>query len=215
MTTRRLLIFDNADKVGMTSPFNPDNLADLPSPFCCVLSAPTSSGKTSLIQNIILNQEPEFDRILLWHFDPHTTEYDNVGVELIDSPPTVGTFKRGEKTLLIIEDISFDALSKQAYSDLNRCFGYISSHYGVSILLTTQTYTNVPVPIRRMANFLYLWKATDRRLSYLLSAMFGIDKKTVDGYFDTLKTRYDFLGISSAVAYPRITRNVYEVLDEG
>jgi hypothetical protein len=208
----RLLIFDNADKVGTTSKFNPNNLCDLPSPFCCILSAPTSSGKTSLIQNIILHQQPEFDRIVLYHFDEHTTEYDCVGVEVIHEPPTVATFKRGEKTLLIVEDISFDALNKQQQSDLNRCFGYISSHYGVSILLTTQTYTNVPVSIRRMANHLFLWKATDRRLSYLLSAMFGIHKKLVDAYFDTLKTRYDFIGISSAVDYPRITKNVYEIL---
>jgi hypothetical protein len=149
---------------------------------------------------------------VLYHFDEHTTEYNNIGVDLIHEPPTIATFKRREKTLLIVEDISFDALNKQQQSDLNRCFGYISSHYGVSILLTTQTYTNVPVSIRRMANHLFLWKATDRRLSYLLSAMFGIHKKTVDMYFDTLKTRYDFIGISSAVDYPRITKNVYELL---
>jgi hypothetical protein len=210
----RLLIFENSDKVDTTSPFNPRNLCDLPTPFCAILSAPTSSGKTSLIQNIILQQQPEFDRILLWHFDEFSSEYDSLDVEKIESAPNVSMFKRGEKTLLIIEDISFDALNKQEKSDLNRCFGYISSHYGVSILLTTQTYTNVPVPIRRMANFLFLWKATDRRLSYLLSAMFGINKKRVDEYFDTLETRYDFICISSAVGYPRITKNIYEVLSE-
>lgn len=212
---QELFVFNCKDKEGTTSPFDPNNLCDFfhPATFCC--AAPTSSGKTSLIKNIILHQKPEFEKVYLWHFSPETTtEYDDVHVEMLYGPPTINTFKKGVKSLMVIEDVSFSALSKQENSDLNRMFGYISSHLGISIILTSQTFTAIPVQIRRMCNVVVVWKGTDRRVSYVLSAMMGIAKKDLDHYFSYCKTRYDFLCISNYPNYPKVSLNIYEVLKE-
>lgn len=208
-----LLIFENLDKVGTTSPFNPNDLADFPSPFTLVLCAPTSSGKTSLIKNIILHQRPAFERIVIYHFDPDTLEYGDIDAEIISRPPEKSDFEKGVKTLLIIEDINMSLLSKIQRAEIDRVFGYISSHLGVSVILTSQTLTNVPLSIRRMASALIVWKGSDRRCVWVLSQMLGISKRDLEFYFDSLKTKYDFLLLSNfPPPYPRITKNLYEVV---
>lgn len=212
MKQPQLLVFENSDKQNTTSKFDPTNLANLPSPFCALLCASPSSGKSSLIMNLVLHQKPKFKRILLYHFDENTSEYDNLDVEIINEPPTIEDFNRDEKTLLVIEDINFSGMNKIERAKIDRCFGYISTHYNCSIVLTSQVYINVPVSLRRMATHLFMWKNTDRRVCWLLSACFGIDKRALEVYFGKLTTRFDFLCITNAVGAPRITKNVFEIV---
>jgi hypothetical protein len=216
LPTDRLMVFENSDKVGTTTGCDRSNLADLPSPFRCICMSSPSSGKTSVLKNLVLHQNPPFERIILFHFDPDTTEYNDIDHEKIQDIPHLDDLKKEKKkTLVIIEDIDPKSLSKDSLGRLCRLFGYCSSHYGVSVFYSAQTVTSVPVAIRRMASHLMVWRGSDVRSIQTLATMYGVPTRSILVYFENhCKTRFDFLTISNSVGYPSITANVFTIIKE-
>ena len=171
------------------------NLLNLPHSFRLIAIGPPDSGKSTLIKNIIIRAKPEFDRILLYHFGTGG-EYDDCDVEHIDEIEPLDYEDNTEKCLLIIEDCNFKSCSKEMKYNLNRLFGYTSSHRNLSIALTAQNPFDVSVDIRRSANTIALWRNADMNCLNTLASRTGIKKNQMEYIMcDVLKNPHDFLMI--------------------
>lgn len=116
-------------------------------PFTCMVSGPTSSGKTYLVRNIIKNyktlikfQEKINIINVQWAYGQEQNLYkepigDNVNIQYIQGLPTedeIGTFS---PKLLIIDDLMSDLGDNK---DLANLFSRGSHHLGVSVIFITQ-----------------------------------------------------------------------------
>lgn len=209
----KLVVFRCQDK-DFHEEVNHDNYGDLPHPFRIIMAAVPNCGKTSLIKNIIINQSPDFDRIIVWHYDISTKEYSDLDGEIVDELPNIEDIDPKKKNLLIIEDIDTKSLSKSVKSRLNRVFGYVSTHRNLSVILTAQEAYQVPIDLRRTANYLVLWKCTDTLVIDSLGKRFGLKSKKMNVLFDTFcKDIHDSLIIDNAGG-PKIRKNLFEVIEE-
>jgi hypothetical protein len=213
MNKKQLIIFKCHDKE-FHEEVNHDNYGDLPHPFRVIMAAVPNCGKTSLIKNIIVNQSPDFDRIIVWHIDVGTREYSDLDCEVVDELPMIEDIDPKKKNLLIIEDVDTKSLHKSVKSRLNRMFGYCSTHRNLSVILTAQEAFQVPVDLRRTANYLVLWRGTDNSATEMLGKRFGLNKKKIGFLFDTFcKTIHDSLIIDNAGG-PKIRKNLFEIIEE-
>ena len=119
-----------SDKDGWTEEwYDKRNLLNIPHPFRCYLVGPPSSGKSTLIKNIILRTKPHFKEVLVYHFDPeNSSEWDDIEAKIIDKLPDPKSLDRDKKRLLIIEDCNLKNSSVEDRATMNRLFGYTSSH---------------------------------------------------------------------------------------
>ena len=171
------------------------NLLNLPHSFRLICIGPPDSGKSTLIKNIIIRANKKFDRILLYHFGTGG-EYDDCDVEHIDELDPLAYEDNDEKCLLIIEDCCFKNCSKEMKQNLNRLFGYTSSHCNLSICLTSQNPYDISAEIRRMANTYAIWRNPDMNSMNTLASRCGIKKNQMEYIMcDVLKQNHDFLMI--------------------
>ena len=169
------------------------NLLNLPHSFRLICIGPPDSGKSTLIKNIIIRAKPEFQRVLLFHFGTGS-EYDDVDAEHIDELNPLDYEDNDEKCLLIIEDCCFKNVSKEMKHDLNRLFGYSSSHCNLSIALTAQNPYDIDPSIRRMANTIALWRNADMNALNTLASRCGMKKKDMEFVMcDVLKNPHEFI----------------------
>jgi hypothetical protein len=207
----KLIVFDNEDKESFREEVDCSNPANFCHPFRLGLYGPPSCGKTSLAKNIILQQNPPFENIVVYHLDIGTKEYGLLDCELINQLPPVDEFNpNGLKTLLIIEDIPYQGLPPKERTKLDRYMGYVSSHKGVSIICTGQNIYSSPPSFRRMMNILCIWKMPDMTPLYTLSRQMGLDKRTLDYIFSHIcKAKYDCLTINNCGG-PFLLKNLFQ-----
>ena len=168
---------------------------NLPHSFRLICISPPDGGKSTLIKNIILRAKPEFQRILIYHFGAGA-EYDDVDAEPIEELDPLDYEDNDEKTLLVIEDCNFKSCDKQMKHDLNRLFGYTSSHCNLSIAITAQNPYDISPEIRRMANCICLWRNHDMSSLNTLASRCGLTKKHMECIMiDLLPNPHDFLMI--------------------
>ena len=134
---------------------------------------------------MLLHKKPEFERIVIYHNDNSTLEYQDIDAEYVDEIPDIQFFNDDEesnvntrRTLFIIEDIDYKSLPKQQKSLLDRLFGVFSTHHNISVWVTGQDPFMIPANPRRMANIIILWKNHDLNSLAILSSRFNI--KTSD-----------------------------------
>jgi len=133
---------------------------NFPHPWRAILFGPPNSGKTSIIKNMILHANPEFDKIYICHFlEDYTTEYNDLGdsVIMLDELPNKEDIDSSEKNLIILEDLDFKHMNSDDKKKLSRLFGAISSHCNTSVILAAQDAFNIPCIARRCANIWCLW----------------------------------------------------------
>ena len=168
------------DKEDWTEKWTPDrNMLNFPHPFRGVFVGLPSSGKSTYIKNIILRMTPHFEEIIVSGFDNENSKEwdDGIKVKFISGIPDPKTFNRDKKRLLIIEDLDVNQLKPVDKSNLNRLFGYTSSHCNLSIALTAQNPFDVKPAIRRMANLFVLFKNHDMNSLITLASRTGIKSK--------------------------------------
>ena len=73
----KLFVLENEDKIFHEEP-DFDELCNFPHPFRMILSGPPNVGKTNVIYNVLCKKKPAFERIIIFHNDPSTKEYQNV-----------------------------------------------------------------------------------------------------------------------------------------
>ena len=210
--------FENADK-GFHEQWAPgQNLLDFPHPFRALITGPPNSGKSTVVKNILVNQDPPFDRVVIVHADPeHTQEYDDIKADadentvimLGEIPPADSwepeVDENGEehllKTLLVIDDLDLKTLNREQKKNLDRLAGYVSTHRSVSVCICTQDSFAAQPNVRRMMNLYVIWRSPDLEAMTMVARKVGV--KDLQALFDTYcKTRRDSIWIDLTVDTP-------------
>jgi hypothetical protein len=199
-----------ADKEGWSESWSSGrNWLNFPHPTRGVFCGLPSSGKSTYIKNIIIRTIPHYEEIIVSGFDnDNSKEWDDkLKVTFISGIPDPKSFNRDKKRLLIIEDLDTSNLKPVDKSNLNRLFGYTSSHCNLSIFLTCQNPFDVKPPIRRMANLFVLFKSHDMNSLITLSSRTGIKSKHMVVIMSQLLTNpHDSLTIDLQQNSPAIYR---------
>lgn len=157
------------------------NLLNIPHSWRGLFIGPPSSGKSTLIKNVILRAKPRFQEILVYHFDPeNSTEWDDVEAKMITVFPDPKGFDGKKKILLVFEDCNLKNMNNENRAKLNRIFGYTSSHCNLSVAITAQNPYDVEPSIRRMANLIVLWKNHDIQALKSLASRTGLKASHIE-----------------------------------
>ena len=193
----KLVVLPNDDK-HFHEQCDYSDLCNFPHPFRLVLAGSPNVGKTNVIYNILLHKQPPFERIVIFHNDPSSLEYQNVDAEYVEELPPIDEMDINVRTLFIIEDVDYKNLGKNQRSLLDRYFGVFSTHHNISMILTAQDPFSVPANIRRMCSHLILWKNHDLNSMAILSSRFNIKTKDLKYIFDHIcKDKHDSLLIDT------------------
>ena len=167
----KLFVIPNEDKLFHEEP-DYKNLCNFSVPFRMCLCGPPNVGKTNFVYNVLYNKTPGFDRIIIYHNDPSTEEYQNVQADYVEELPQIEEIDPEIRNLLIIEDIDCKNMKngRQQRSLLDRYFGSFSTHHNISIILTAQDPFQIPPNIRRMSSHVVLWKNHDLNSMAILSS---------------------------------------------
>ena len=211
----KLIVLPNDDKHFHEEP-DYNDLGNFPHPFRLVLAGPPNVGKTNVIYNILLHKSPPFERIIIYHNDPSTIEYQNIDAEYVEELLPIDDIDSEVRNLIIIEDVDFKNIhSKSQKSLLDRYFGCFSTHHNISMILTAQDPFSVPANIRRMCSHLILWKNHDLNSMAILSSRFNIKSKDLKYIFEHIcKDKHDSLLIDTMRdGKYRLRKNVYETIE--
>jgi len=153
---------DNPDKTWHEKWTPGRGLLNFPHPFRSVLLGPPNTGKTTTCKNLLLRQDPPFKVVVVVHCDPeYTKEYDDIGAHLLADIPSPEDWPGDKKTLVILDDLEFKCMNKGQLRNLDRLYGFVSTHKNISVCLCAQDPFNVPPSVRRCANLWVLWKTVD------------------------------------------------------
>lgn len=192
----KIIPIPSSDKKGWREKwYEGRNLLNIPHSFRLIAIGPPDSGKSTLIKNVVLRAKKEFERIQIYQFGTGA-EYDDIEAEPVDEIDPLAYEGNTEKTLLILEDCNFKNCDKQMKYNLNRLFGYSSSHCNLSIALTAQNPYDISPDIRRSANTICLWRNHDMNSLNTLASRTGIKKNQMEYVMcNMLKNPHDFLMI--------------------
>ena len=196
------------------------NLLNFPHSYRCVISARPNTGKSTIAKNIILRADPMFQKVYVIHIDEESKDYDDVdGIEIITEIPDVNNaiFDNRQKTLLILDDLEYKFMNKKQLKNLDRLFGYVSSHKSVSCIVISQDCYNIPACVRRMSNLWILGKINNDISSFLtIAKRCGMKKDDFEYIFDKyIKGDHDTFWIDRTKDTPYQYRiNGFTVLDE-
>lgn len=212
-----LIAIKNADKAFHEKWYEGRNPLNLIAPFRLVALGPPNVGKSTTIKNIILRAKPMFDQVYIIHCDPDgTNEYDDIGgIFLRDFPPPESWDSKGKK-LVVIDDVELKSLSKEQMKNLDRIFGYVSTHKGLSICLCSQDPFNVPSIVRRCANVFVLWKGRDLDSMSTTARKSGMRSKEMRGIFDQLMPNFRdslWIDLTTDSPYP-LRKNGFELISK-
>lgn len=189
-------------------------------PFRVLIVAPSNSGKTVLISNLISNPELPYRKIfrknififsstfslvdesfsMSDNIEPANIydEYDEGSVmeivnEQIDHIKKLGK-KKCADLLFIFDDIISDLPAKRQ-STMNKLF-FSARHYKISILLLSQQYKMCPRPVRLNASDIILFQTGNRSEIKIISDEQAIDSNQfIKIYNDATSEPFSFLTI--------------------
>jgi hypothetical protein len=95
-------------------------------------------------------------------------------------------------------------------------FGYVSTHCGVSCIITSQDGYSIPVTVRRNLNVYVFWKSPDRQAVAGLLRKAGLTKEHIQKVFNELLTsRFDNFTVDLTAGSPAMYRkNGFQIVDE-
>lgn len=220
---QRLYVLPNSDKKWHESwsDINNRSLLNFPWPFRLALMARPNSGKSNFIFNLILQAHPEYEQVILIHPDEHSKEYERVHAIVrkdIPAPEEWQTITNNaeKKTICIIDDLEIKLIDKKQKSNLDRLFGYVSTHCGVSCIITSQDGYSIPVTVRRNLNVYIFWKSPDSQAVAGLLRKAGLTKEHIKKVFNQLlDSRFDNFTVDLTANSPAMyRRNAFEVIPE-
>ena len=89
-----------------------EDLANMPKPSRIISCVEPNLGKSNIIKMMLIHAEPPFERIVIYHSDPSSKEYNDIDAEYIDYIPEVDFWDEDIKHLFILEDINFQRLNE-------------------------------------------------------------------------------------------------------
>lgn len=202
----KLEVFDNADKQFHEIWDKGRDIMNIPHPFRCVLCGPPNCGKTSMILNLLIANRPYFEEIIVIHCDPeYTQEYDDVNAIMTNEIPSPDQWEGKKKTLVILDDLEYKNLSIDEKRNLDRLFGFVSTHKNISVCLSAQDVFNIPAGVRRCSNLWVLWKINDLDAISRLGRRVNYSAKQLKQLFDdNINDTHDSIMIdnTSKTPYP-------------
>ena len=211
----KLIPLPNADKGFHESVKKLDkNRANFPHPFRCACIGAPNSGKSLVAAHLIMHQSPPFERVIVWHCDIETREWEHTTDELVSECPKMEDFDPEQKTCCVIDDIALKSLGRDERMRLDRLCGNWSTHRNISIILTSQQPNQLPASIRRMMNVYCLWRSTDAQSLKDIALKCGIDGKDLNSLLSLLEGPKDSLCIDLTGSPYRYRRNIFEVIEE-
>jgi hypothetical protein len=192
------------------------NMLNFPHPCRGVFLGPPNVGKSTTVKNILLRAEPPFETCTVIHCDPeHTKEYKDLGdaCEIRGDIPAPDEWTSDTKRLVIIDDLELKGLGKEQMRNLDRLFGYVSTHKNISVMLCSQDAFNVPPIVRRCSNLWVLWRGPDMDAMAAVARKSGLSSTEMKQIFDTFHNDRDSLWIdrTSSTPYP-LRKNGFIVL---
>ena len=212
----KIIAFKNKDKSFQENWSKKKDLLDIPWAFRAVFCGPPSSGKSTIVKNIILKSRPMYKKVVIVHYGGEDTQdYDEIdGVEVVPlsalpDPTEINPSK--QKMLLVLEDVPLSSLNREQKQKIDRLYGYSSSHRGVSIITCAQDAFDVPVGARRSSNIFVLWKQPDLSALQTMSSRTGYTAREFRNLFKLCKKKHDSILIDMTEGSPAPLRlNCYE-----
>ena len=241
MEKNSIILVKNKQKASHETWHGDRNLADLPCPSRILLASSPNGGKTSVCLNLIMRANPPYQKIFLSHpslLVSGDTEPDEDGQEIDEyddgepveeyksldyipvhgiPPPTY--FDNGcKKQLWVVDDLEMKTLNKVDKANLNKCLSFASTHFNLSIIVTTQDpFTQLPVCVLRFINFACLWKYNNLSYMRMVLNRLGIGKKQTEKIIEEMApyNTHDFLTLDNTVNAPhRFRRNLFTPLPQ-
>ncbi len=159
----RIIPLSNPDKEFHESWSGRRNLLNFPHPWRGVFLGPPNCGKGTVVKNLLLRAKPPFEEVVCIHCDPeYTKEWDDLGeIKMRADIPPPNEWPGEVKTLVIVDDLEVKGLAKEQKRNLDRLWGFVSTHKNISCCLLSQDAFNVPPIIRRCSNLWVLWRSPD------------------------------------------------------
>ena len=188
-------------------------------PFKACLIGRPGSGKTTVMHNLFLRiqiSNKPFETLII--IQPSTSKEHNLldPTLILSDIPDIETLVVEElgKTLLIIDDIDLTKLDSHQKRNLSMLFRYISSHHDISVMLSYQSFFDIPTIIRKTCNMFFLWKTNNSDELSIIAKRVGYNKKIFQMIFSKyIKDKFDFLVVDQAID-PKyeLRKNLYEVI---
>lgn len=169
-------------------------------PFTCVISGPTSSGKSVFVQRLLKHAKvvisPPPERILYCYGVYQEMFSQTEGVEFKEGLPSLDEFDGEKHTLVIIDD-----LMHETNAVVSKLFTRVSHHTNTSVVYITQNIFNPNKEARTIAlntQYLVLFKnVRDKsQITYLARQMFPASPKhMVEAYVDATNEPFCYLFI--------------------
>ena len=201
-------------------------------PFTLCITAPTKSGKTVTIANMIYRWlKPEFDEII--YISPTITidktletnikkddeivkisdkedlkNIDDILEELSESQEKLGDEKKN--ILIVLDDmISYFKKTKSTLNDLPS----LSRHYNISFIVVSQVYSAFPPRLRKNAHYHIIYKIINKKDLQAIKEEIGSNFEDFDElYSESTKEKYSFLYLDNTEmkAYKRFVQLLWE-----
>ena len=212
-----MLAISNPNKTGHHKDQNRDKrlASTLPSyPARLILAGRSGAGKGSTAKNIFHRATPAFDRIVVYHYDISSLEWQDCDALMISELPENPSefWNRNQKNLLVIDEVPMNS-NKESRNRLDRMFNYVASHYSVSVYLLQQSFTSIPRSARRAADMWLIWGSVDQHSVRHISSTTGHD------FAELLKltvNKYEFIAFDFSGQGPALRLNLFQpITDHG
>jgi hypothetical protein len=210
----KIINFENEDK-GFHEKWYPGrSWMNIPHPSRMVVTGRPNVGKGVLVKNLVVQAQPEYEKIFVWSVSPENTkEFDDMTESeyIVDKLPTIEELNNGEKTLLIIDDVDCFGLDRATKSRLDRVFGFVSTHCNVSVIITAQDPFRIPKSVRANCNVFVMFKICDEDSMNTIARRLGMTKEKLRTAFKCLTAQYDSITIDMTGNSPcEIRKNIFE-----
>ena len=215
----KIIPLPNPDKAFHEKWYEGRNMLNIPHPFRCVCLGPPNVGKTTIVKNLLLRAKPEFEEVVVIHCDGgYTKEYNDLGdsVEMLSEIPAPEDWEGETKTLVVLDDLEFKGMNKDQKRNLDRLFGYVSTHKNISCILCSQDAFNVPPIVRRCSNLWVLWRCPDLDAMSVCARKTGLRADNFNYIFNKLMLdQKDSLWIDMTDKTPyKMRKNGYTIIEK-